>query len=79
MVLVDVVPFDGDLDVSQVEAVGHAGTQSEGLSQVLEACVGDAALVQVHHAQVIAESILSRDELRDGSSTKVTKESVAFE
>ena len=45
---------------------------------MLEAGVGDAALVEVDDLQVVAEGILGLDEGSDGAGTSVTDVEVSF-
>ena len=51
----------------------------ESLLEVLEASVGDAALVQVHDLEVVAEGILCLDQVCYGLSTSVADVGVALE
>ena len=63
--LLDVVSFDRDLDVGQVEAVGQGGPLEQGLLQLLEAGVRDATFVHVYYFEVVAEGTLGLDQVGD--------------
>lgn len=65
--------------MSEVKRVGQVGSLEKSLLQVLKSLVGDAALVHVDHLQVVAEWVLSLDQVSDGRSSPVSNLQVSFE